>query len=180
MLDRILETQSRTTSVVTTCRVSSAALGARAMSVSQIPKSANTEPSSVAILHLQDGFRSFYISAPPEAPCSYLWVCPRCCDIWATLRIEGKYHYFQYSIPCQLCRPWSHQLVPGSLLWHHPGAEDEFDDWLLPVLPPELLLRELDLHIKAISIYGDSPSECTATPTQFDAYLTRILAPRGG
>jgi|SRR6266850_4616976 len=79
---------------------------------------------------------------------SHMLVCPSCQTIWAKFIIEKDRIVWPKAQFCEQCPiisdPW--HLVPGSLLveegW---GVVDES---LMEALPPELMLRELELLAK--------------------------------
>src|SRR6266849_624663 len=79
--------------------------------------------------------------------------CPVCCLIWAKLTIEtGEFTLFRgaRTIPCEKHSQACHEdrrPVAGSLL-DNPTANG-IDEPLLAALPPDLLKREFDLHLKA-------------------------------
>src|SRR6266850_1600836 len=81
---------------------------------------------------------------------SHMLVCPSCQTIWAKFIIEKDRIVWPKAQFCEQCPiisdPW--HLVPGSLLveegW---GVVDES---LMEALPPELMLRELELYMKTL------------------------------
>lgn len=81
---------------------------------------------------------------------SGVMVCPFCVSIWARLTIQGEAFHEARSIPCrrhpEACHP-DLRPVAGSLL-DNPTANG-IDEPLLDSLPPDLLRREFDLHLKA-------------------------------
>src|SRR5205807_5800011 len=81
---------------------------------------------------------------------SHMLVCPSCCQIWARIQIESDVIYWPKSQFCERCKvvPDSWHPVPGSLLIQE--GWDTIDESLLDALPPDLLLREYNLTMKAL------------------------------
>lgn len=81
---------------------------------------------------------------------SYCLVCPSCLQVWARHKIVDEPDFlWPYAQFCEFCSPLPDRLrpVPGSLLIQH--GIDTIDDSLLDALPPELILREVLLTLKA-------------------------------
>lgn len=79
------------------------------------------------------------IHAQAQAPYSYAFCCPRCGEIWARYGVEHTDS--QWSFLRRECERHAYGLtVPGSV-WI--SYEPEFTS----AFPPELLARELELHI---------------------------------
>lgn len=88
---------------------------------------------------------------------SYCLVCPICLTVWARHKIENDCEFlWPYAQFCEHCTPLPDRLrpVPGSLLIQH--GLDTIDDSLLDALPPDLLMREFLLTLKA---YDDGSLE---------------------
>jgi hypothetical protein len=82
--------------------------------------------------------------------CSELLVCPKCTTTWATLQFLDDDLAWPRSQFCQYCGlsdEW--HPVPGSLLVEEGWGV--IDTALLSQLPPELVTREFNLHLKAYS-----------------------------
>lgn len=82
---------------------------------------------------------------------SRLLVCPKCCQPWAKLTVEGDAAHRPEMASCMFC-DWSSEAspVPGSLIVY--GITGDNVDWgLLAVLPENLLRREFNLTMKAMA-----------------------------
>ena len=84
---------------------------------------------------------------------SAAFICPYCLTQWARLQVDDEKYFQLREISCLACYlPGTYSAqVPGSLLenpWIRPGG---WDKELLEVLPPDLLRREFDLHLKALA-----------------------------
>jgi len=82
---------------------------------------------------------------------SHALFCPSCQEIWAILHFVDEREIWPVAQFCEHCRPsrddYTWYPVAGSIL-----VEEGYgvvDDSLLAGLPPELIKREFDLHIKA-------------------------------
>jgi hypothetical protein len=83
---------------------------------------------------------------------SHMLICPKCCQIWATLRFlqddDGLvWPVAQFCEECASKDDW--HPVPGSILKEEGWGV--IDNSLLAALPPELVKREFNLHMKAYS-----------------------------
>lgn len=76
----------------------------------------------------------------------YVLVCPSCGDIWMKLELSpGEWRGL--CAGCEKCPPWPlPESIPGSVI------TTVFCDEL-PLLPPELLRREFDLHMHFYSTH---------------------------
>lgn len=98
-----------------------------------------------------------------------IYICPICQNIWARLRYEKFAPTQTAEMPCERCPPptgWPYrqQNVPGSLIWRFvsPFEGDVYlDEVLIEALPPDLLQRELNLHIKAYQNEQYFTSSCS-------------------
>lgn len=81
---------------------------------------------------------------------SYLLCCPLCSRIWFRHILRESSFVWPRAGFCEQCAVTPDRLrpVPGSILIQE--GLDLIDDQLLEALPPELLKREFDLHIKAL------------------------------
>ena len=83
--------------------------------------------------------------------CSQLLVCPACSRPWAMLHLLDEDPFvWPYAAFCG-CIPYRDDWrpVPGSILIEEGWGL--IDESLLAALPPELVRREFDLHLKAYS-----------------------------
>jgi hypothetical protein len=97
-----------------------------------------------------DFMREHSFSNHMNSASSYMLVCPTCHTIWAKHIIKDYSLVWPYPQFCDRCDVYADRLrpVPGSLLIQH--GLDAIDESLLEALPTELLIREYDLHIKAL------------------------------
>lgn len=72
-----------------------------------------------------------------QLPYGYAFFCPQCARLWALCPIELQ-RTFPLSIECEAC---PRGIYPAGSLWQ--PLDPEFNE----ALPPELLLRELNLHL---------------------------------
>lgn len=77
-------------------------------------------------------------------------ICPACLKQWACLIFEGDSTAWPQPQPCRDCTlpPSGREYVPGSLLIDYSWGAGLFDTELLEGLPPELLRREVELHLR--------------------------------
>ena len=104
----------------------------------------------------EGGAKTFYVhrqhSFGGEGHVAYsqLLVCPMCTHIWATLKFVDEELCWPVAQFCELCHPrekFSLHPVAGSLLVEE--GYGVIDDSLLAALPPELVEREFNLHLRA-------------------------------
>lgn len=91
------------------------------------------------------------------SPRSSLLVCPGCQRTWAWMQIGEETTLWPHAAFCSRCpAPRENWLMgpPGSLLF--PLGYCIFDEPLLEALPPELLLREFNLHIEWMNTLQNS------------------------
>lgn len=84
--------------------------------------------------------------------------CPLCGRTWAIIDSGGDWCHWMQATPCEQCAaaagtPWLY--CPGSLCDRHHGGQrgdlgPGLDESVLAALPPELLARELELHINQV------------------------------
>jgi hypothetical protein len=93
---------------------------------------------------------------------SYMLVCPICNTIWAKHIMADQSLVWPYAQFCECCDVYADRLrpVPGSLLIQH--GLDTIDESLLEALPTDLLIREYDLHIKALDNGNLEPRDFSA------------------
>jgi hypothetical protein len=81
---------------------------------------------------------------------SQLLICPRCHKTWAKLEFDGDRCAWPVAQFCENCNEPDEWIpVPGSLL--NEEGWGIIDDSLLAALPEELVRREFNLHIKALT-----------------------------
>ena len=86
-----------------------------------------------------------------HVPVSHVLVCPACTRIWAMLQLPEDRFCWPRAVFCGcISHTDEWHPVPGSLLVEEGWGV--IDDSLLNALPPELVKREFDLHLKVYSL----------------------------
>jgi hypothetical protein len=90
---------------------------------------------------------------------SIAFVCPWCLKVWGKIAKDTLGPAQIQSASCVNCKPshWILNPIPGSILDN--SLFTNGPDWdLFDALPPELKLREYDLHYAQFERYLDEPS----------------------
>lgn len=77
-----------------------------------------------------------------QDPSPYALFCPHCVEIWAKMPVEGsKRNWMVYTVHCENHPGKSPYTIHGSVLLN-------WETELLKILPPEMVRREFEVHMK--------------------------------